>query len=125
MLLSFVIPVYNEQDSLKQLTDEIIANCAPHNYEIIFIDDGSQDHSFAIMEELACQDPNIKVVKFRRNFGKAAALQYGFNLAQGEIVFTLDADLQDNPKEIPKFLDKIAEGWDLVSGWKQKEMTLA
>ncbi|MCB5245927.1 MAG: glycosyltransferase, partial [Candidatus Cloacimonetes bacterium] len=78
MLLSFVIPVYNEQDSLKQLTDEIIANCAPHNYEIIFIDDGSQDHSFAIMEELACQDPNIKVVKFRRNFGKAAALQYGF-----------------------------------------------
>jgi glycosyltransferase involved in cell wall biosynthesis len=120
MLLSFVIPVYNEQDSLKQLTDEIIANSAPHDYEIIFIDDGSQDHSFAIMEELACQDPNIKVVKFRRNFGKAAALQYGFNLAQGEIVFTLDADLQDNPKEIPKFLDKIAEGWDLVSGWKQK-----
>ncbi|MDD5624619.1 MAG: glycosyltransferase family 2 protein [Candidatus Cloacimonetes bacterium] len=119
MLLSFVIPVYNEQNSLKLLTEEIVANCAPHNYEIIFIDDGSQDGSFAIMEELASKDSNIKVVKFRRNFGKAAALQYGFNLAQGEIVFTLDADLQDNPKEIPNFLDKIAEGWDLVSGWKQ------
>jgi glycosyltransferase involved in cell wall biosynthesis len=72
------------------------------------------------MEELAKADPQIRIVKFRRNFGKAAALQYGFRLARGEVVFTLDADLQDNPVEIPRFLAKLDEGWDLVSGWKQK-----
>lgn len=120
MLISFVIPVLNEQDSLRQLGSEIKANCQPHAHEIIFIDDGSRDQSFSIMEDLAAQDPNIRIVKFRRNFGKAAALQYGFNLASGDVVFTLDADLQDNPAEIPNFLQKIAEGWDLVSGWKQK-----
>ena len=120
MLISFVIPVLNEQDSLRQLGSEIKANCQPHAHEIIFIYDGSRDQSFSIMEDLAAQDPNIRIVKFRRNFGKAAALQYGFNLASGDVVFTLDADLQDNPAEIPNFLQKIAEGWDLVSGWKQK-----
>lgn len=120
MLLSFVIPVLNEEDSLRRLTSEIIANCHPHDHEIIFIDDGSRDGSFGIMAELASSDANIRIVKFRRNFGKAAALQHGFRLAQGEIVFTLDADLQDNPVEIPRFLAKLDEGWDLVSGWKQK-----
>lgn len=120
MLLSFVIPVLNEVDSLRQLTAEILANCSPHGHEIIFIDDGSRDGSFNLMEELAQTDPNIRIIKFRRNFGKAAALQYGFRLARGEVVFTLDADLQDNPVEIPKFLARLDEGWDLVSGWKQK-----
>lgn len=120
MLLSFVIPVLNEVDSLRQLTAEILANCSPHGHEIIFIDDGSRDGSFTLMEELAQTDPNIRIIKFRRNFGKAAALQYGFRLAAGEVVFTLDADLQDNPVEIPKFLARLDEGWDLVSGWKQK-----
>lgn len=120
MLLSFVIPVLNEEDSLLRLTAEIVANCKPHAHEIIFIDDGSRDKSFSIMEELAKADPQIRIVKFRRNFGKAAALQYGFRLARGEVVFTLDADLQDNPVEIPRFLAKLDEGWDLVSGWKQK-----
>lgn len=120
MLLSFVIPVLNEVDSLRQLTAEILANCRPHGHEIIFIDDGSRDGSFTLMEELAQTDPNIRIIKFRRNFGKAAALQYGFRLARGEVVFTLDADLQDNPVEIPKFLARLDEGWDLVSGWKQK-----
>ncbi len=120
MLLSFVIPVLNEVDSLRQLTAEILANCRPHGHEIIFIDDGSRDGSFNLMEELAQTDPNIRIIKFRRNFGKAAALQYGFRLARGEVVFTLDADLQDNPVEIPKFLARLDEGWDLVSGWKQK-----
>ncbi len=120
MLLSFVIPVLNEVDSLRQLTAEILANCQPHHHEIIYIDDGSRDGSFALMEELAQTDPNIRIIKFRRNFGKAAALQYGFRLARGEVVFTLDADLQDNPVEIPKFLARLDEGWDLVSGWKQK-----
>jgi len=120
MLLSFVIPVFNEQDSLQELCAEIIANCAPHGHEIIFIDDGSTDRSFQAMEELALGDPQIRIVKFRRNFGKAAALQYGFQLARGEIVFTLDADLQDDPAEIPNFIGKLEEGWDLVSGWKRK-----
>ncbi|MBW6514844.1 MAG: glycosyltransferase family 2 protein [Candidatus Syntrophosphaera sp.] len=120
MLLSFVIPVLNEQDSLRQLCSEIIASCGSHGHEIIFIDDGSRDQSFPVMAELAQADPDIRIVKFRRNFGKAAALQYGFDLARGEVVFTLDADLQDNPAEIPKFLAKLDEGWDLVSGWKQK-----
>lgn len=120
MLLSYVIPVLNEQDSLHQLSSEIIANSAPHSYEIIFIDDGSQDQSFAILEQLARGDQNIKLIKFRRNFGKAAALQSGFDLARGDVVFTLDADLQDDPAEIPKFLAKLNEGWDLVTGWKRK-----
>ncbi len=120
MLLSFVIPVLNEQDSLRQLIAEIIANCPPHGYELIFIDDGSRDQSFPILQELAANDPNIRIIKFRRNFGKAAALQRGFDLAKGEVVFTLDADLQDNPREIPAFLAKLDEGWDLVTGWKRK-----
>jgi glycosyltransferase involved in cell wall biosynthesis len=119
-MLSFVIPVLNEQDSIVQLVGEIRAACSDHEYELIFIDDGSRDASFRILSELAQQDRNIRLVKFRRNFGKSAALQYGFGIASGEIVFTLDADLQDNPAEIPNFLAKLDEGWDLVSGWKQK-----
>ncbi len=122
MLLSYVIPTLNEQDSLRQLVAEIVANSHPHAYEIIFIDDGSKDASFDVMSELAAADANIRVVKFRRNFGKAAALQCGFQLAQGDVVFTLDADLQDNPQEIPHFLAKLDEGWDLVTGWKRKRL---
>ncbi len=120
MLLSFVIPVLNEVESLKQLYHEIIQNTGIHSYEIIFIDDGSTDGSFEIMEELAKADALVRVIKFRRNFGKAAALQKGFDLAQGEVIFTMDADLQDDPVEIPAFLAKLEEGYDLVSGWKKK-----
>ncbi len=120
MLLSFVIPVLNEVESLGQLYQEIVQNTGIHSYEIIFIDDGSTDGSFEVMQELASTDPQVKVIKFRRNFGKAPALQKGFDLAQGEVVFTMDADLQDNPAEIPAFLDKLEEGFDLVSGWKKK-----
>jgi glycosyltransferase involved in cell wall biosynthesis len=124
MLLSYVIPTLNEQDSLRQLAAEIVANSHPHAYEIILIDDGSKDASFDVMSELAAADANIRVVKFRRNFGKAAALQCGFQLAQGDVVFTLDADLQDNPQEIPHFLAKLDEGWDLVTGWKRRISSL-
>ncbi|HOH46240.1 MAG TPA: glycosyltransferase family 2 protein [Candidatus Cloacimonadota bacterium] len=120
MLISFVIPSLNEAESLKQLTAEILANIGSHSYEIIFIDDGSRDSSPEIMRDLAAADPCIKVIQFRRNFGKAAALQQGFLAAEGEVVFTLDADLQDNPIEIPRFLAKLDEGYDLVSGWKKK-----
>ncbi len=120
MRISFVIPALNEQDSLQQLTAEIQDHCPTQDHEIIYIDDGSTDESFKIMGELAAKDERIKVVRFRRNFGKAAALQKGFSVAGGEIVFTLDADLQDDPSEIPAFLAKLDEGYDLVSGWKQK-----
>ncbi|HHV36515.1 MAG TPA: glycosyltransferase family 2 protein [Candidatus Cloacimonetes bacterium] len=119
MLLSFIIPVLNEEESLSQLYSEILENIGEHSYEIIFIDDGSTDGSFEIMKKLAEKDESVKVIRFRRNFGKSAALQKGFDLAEGEIIFTLDADLQDNPAEIPNFIKKIEEGWDLVSGWKK------
>jgi len=120
--LSFVIPVLNEADSLKQLLHEIKTNLGTHEAEIIFIDDGSTDASFPIMAELAANDKSVKVIKFRRNFGKAAALQKGFDLASGDVVFTMDADLQDDPIEIPAFLAKLDEGFDLVSGWKKRRL---
>jgi len=120
MKLSFVIPVFNEEKSLKVLHKEIIENIPNTTYEIIFIDDGSTDNSYTVIEEIAREDANIKLIRFRTNFGKAAALQAGFDKAQGEIIFTMDADLQDDPKEIPRFIEKIDEGYDLVSGWKKK-----
>jgi len=118
--LSFVIPAYNEEESIIQLYEEIIGNRGEHQYEIIFIEDGSTDGTFEVMRELAGRDANVKVVKFRKNLGKAAALQSGFNIASGDVIFTMDADLQDDPKEIPHFLEKLAEGNDLVTGWKKK-----
>lgn len=120
MLISFVIPVLNEVESIHQLYKEILENLSGHGYEIIFVDDGSTDAGFEVMKKLAAEDNKVKVIKFRRNFGKAAALQKGFELARGEVVFTMDADLQDNPVEIPAFLAKLEEGYDLVSGWKKK-----
>ena len=119
MKLTFVIPALNEVDSLEQLYREIVANCSGHTYELIFVDDGSSDGSDKLLSKLAEADKQVKVIRFRRNFGKAAALQMGFNIASGDIVFTMDADLQDNPIEIPRFLAKLDEGYDLVSGWKQ------
>ena len=120
MYLSFIIPVLNEEGSLLRLVTEIVAQIPGHDYEIIFIDDGSTDGSFELMQKMAVENEHIRVIKFRRNFGKAAALQQGFEMAQGDVVFTMDADLQDNPAEIPAFLAKLDEGYDLVSGWKRK-----
>jgi len=120
MKLSFVIPVYNEQDSLKQLYSEIIENIKEYKYEIIFIDDGSTDKSYNILQKLANDDKNVKLIKFRKNFGKSAGLNMGFDAAEGDIVFTMDADLQDDPKEIPQFIKKLDEGYDMVTGWKVK-----
>lgn len=120
MKLSFVIPVLNEADSLPQLYSEIVENCCAYSYEIIFIDDGSNDGSYKLMCAMADKDINVKIIRFRRNFGKAAALQAGFNISDGDVVFTMDADLQDNPKEIKSFLAKLDEGFDLVSGWKRR-----
>ncbi|MCF7920356.1 MAG: glycosyltransferase family 2 protein [Candidatus Cloacimonetes bacterium] len=120
MKLSFIIPAYNEEESLEQLYNEIVQSRGEHQYEILFIEDGSQDKTFSVMQQLAEKDSNVKVIKFRKNFGKAAALQTGFNYADGDVIFTMDADLQDNPAEITRFLEKIGEGYDLVTGWKKK-----
>jgi len=118
--LSFVIPAYNEEESIKQLYEEIIANRGDYQYEIIFVEDGSTDKTFEVMSDLAKKDSNVKVIKFRRNHGKAAALQSGFSYASGDVIFTMDADLQDNPREIPRFLAELEKGNDLVTGWKKK-----
>jgi glycosyltransferase involved in cell wall biosynthesis len=119
-MISYIIPVLNEEESLLQLYDEIISNNPSNSYEIIFIDDGSRDKSAQIIASISEKDANVKLVSFRRNFGKAAALDIGFKLSSGEYIFTMDADLQDYPSEIPIFLKKIEAGYDLVSGWKKK-----
>lgn len=121
MLLSIVIPVYNESESLARLHEEILNTARTEGYslDIIFVDDGSTDASWQLIERLSEKDPQVRGIRFRRNFGKAAALDAGFNAVRGERVMTLDADLQDDPAEIPKFLAKIDEGFDVVSGWKK------
>ncbi len=120
-MLSIVIPVYNERESLAALHAELAEVAAAHGYdlELIFVDDGSRDGSWDEIRRLAASDERIRAVRFRRNFGKAAALNAGFNAARGELVMTLDADLQDDPHEIPRFLEKMAADCDVVSGWKQ------
>jgi len=122
MKLSFVIPVFNEQDSLEQLYTEIINNINKYEYEIIFIDDGSNDDSYKILQKLSDNDKHVKLIKFRKNFGKSAGLNVGFEAATGDIVFTMDADLQDDPGEIDQFIKKLEEGYDMVTGWKVKRL---
>ncbi|HEY6632256.1 MAG TPA: glycosyltransferase family 2 protein [Rhizobiaceae bacterium] len=119
--VSIVVPVYNEQDSLAALCQRIEAVMAAlgHGYEIIFVDDGSTDASPGRIEALAASHANVKCITFRRNFGKAAALDAGFAAASGGYVITMDADLQDDPQEIPNLLAKLDEGYDVVSGWKR------
>lgn len=119
-LLSLVVPVYDEAESLQRLHGEIGQALTPLAlpYEIIFVDDGSEDDSWAVIRDLAARDRHVRGIRFRRNFGKAAALTAGFHAARGDWVVTLDADLQDDPAEIPRFLAKLREGWDVVSGWK-------
>jgi glycosyltransferase involved in cell wall biosynthesis len=131
-MLSLVIPVYNEEESLVPLHAEIVAVAQRESLdvEIVFVDDGSRDKSWDIIRDLAARHPNIHGIRFRRNFGKAAALSAGFRKARGDIVLTLDADLQDDPAEIPRFLATLANGQetsgqkragplDVVSGWKR------
>lgn len=123
MDISVVIPLFNEEESLPELTDRLRQVMKENRfvYEIIFIDDGSKDGSWKIIEGLAGIDPNIKAIKFRRNYGKAAALNVGFEAAAGDVVITMDADLQDNPDEIPELYKMIKQdGFELVSGWKKK-----
>jgi glycosyltransferase involved in cell wall biosynthesis len=120
--LSIVIPLYNEAESLGELHTRLAAVLVkvPKRAEIIFVDDGSTDDSFEVLKGLRSKDERVKVVRLRANQGKAPALAVGFRESQGEVIITLDADLQDDPKEIPKFLAKLEEGYDLVSGWKAR-----
>jgi dolichol-phosphate mannosyltransferase len=121
MKLSTVIPVFNEGESLAQLHAELsdVAREQGFDLEILFVDDGSTDSSWEAIERLAREDARVRGIRFRRNFGKAAALSAGFATATGEFVFTLDADLQDDPREMPRFLAEIQQGRDVVSGWKR------
>ena len=123
MNLSVVVPLFNEQESLPELHDWIVKVVTANNlsYEIIFVDDGSKDQSWSVIEGLAAKNNCVKAIKFRRNYGKSPALQVGFEQAAGEVVITMDADLQDSPDEIPELYNMIKnQGFDLVSGWKQK-----
>ncbi len=119
-MLSVVVPVYNEERSVELLYDEVAAALDPldQEWEAVFVDDGSTDGSFAALTRLHARAPNVRVVRLRRNFGKAAALAAGFAQASGDLIATLDADGQDDPAELPRLLAKLDEGYDLVSGWK-------
>ncbi|MFD2968685.1 glycosyltransferase family 2 protein [Sphingobacterium bambusae] len=122
MDISVVIPLYNEEESLPELTEWIRRVMLENQfrYEIILVDDGSSDTSWKVIQGLKTQHPEIVAIKFRRNYGKSAALNVGFNAAEGDVVITMDADLQDSPDEIPELYSRIKNGADLVSGWKAK-----
>jgi glycosyltransferase involved in cell wall biosynthesis len=120
--LSLVIPQLNEEESLPELEQWIrrVVEAEGYSYEVIFIDDGSTDKSWSVIEQLQQQNPHVKGIKFRRNYGKSAALNEGFRICKGRVVITMDADLQDSPDEIPHLYRKIKdEGYDIVSGWKK------
>ena len=123
MDISVIVPLYNEEESLPELSEWIVKvmNENKFSYEVIFVDDGSTDTSWEVIEALSSKNPNFRSIKFRRNYGKSAALNCGFQDAQGDVVITMDADMQDSPDEIPELYKMIKEqGFHLVSGWKQK-----
>ena len=120
--ISVVIPLYNEEANLDILYNKLkpVLVSLNKNHEVIFIDDGSTDSSFKILCDLYRKDKNIKIIKFRRNFGQTAALDAGFKYAKGGIIITMDADLQNDPADIPRLIEKMKEGYDVVSGWRYK-----
>jgi len=121
-MISIVVPLFNEQDSLEELTlriQQAVTADVLGDYEVLLIDDGSNDLSWSIIEELSQLHPMVHGIRFRRNFGKAAALAAGFAVAKGRFLVTMDADLQDDPKELVRLIEKLNSGYDVVSGWKQ------
>lgn len=118
--ISIVIPIFNEEENIKQLYSELkeVLDKTGKEYEIIFVDDGSTDNSFPILRKIHEKDNSLRAIRFQKNFGKSAALSAGFKNSKGSIVFTMDGDLQDDPKEIPNFLKEINKGYDIVVGWK-------
>ncbi len=121
MDISIVIPVYNEEENIFRLYSELKKTLSKlkKSYELIFIDDGSTDKSFNILNEIHEKDKNVKIIKFRKNFGQTAAISAGFENSEGDIIITMDADLQNDPKDIPRLMNKISEGYDVVSGWRK------
>ncbi len=122
MFISIVIPVYNEEENVGILYEEIIHSLNHHydHFEIIFINDGSTDQSFQKLEELHKNDRRVKILNFRKNFGQSAAISAGFAFSKGDVIITIDADLQNDPADIPTIVDKVLEGYDIVNGWRQK-----
>lgn len=120
--LTLIIPVLNEVENLRPLVQEIVATLdnEPLNYEVIFIDDGSNDGSYEMMEKLHREYPQVGAIRFRRNFGQTAAFAAGFDFAQGQVIVTIDADRQNDPADIPLLISKLNEGYDVVNGWRQK-----
>ena len=121
-VISVIVPVHDEERSVALLHDELASSLGQLDepWEVVFVDDGSTDGTFSALTRLHAAHDNVRVVRLRRNFGKATALQAGFAEAQGDVVVTIDGDLQDDPAEIPRLLAKLEEGFDLVSGWKTK-----
>jgi dolichol-phosphate mannosyltransferase len=119
--ISIVIPVYNEEENIKPLIAELrdVLKGLDKSYEIIFVDDGSRDRSFEILKAAASQDPQIRIIRFKKNTGQTAAFDAGFNAAQGDVVVTMDADLQNDPHDIPRLVEKIGE-FDIVCGWRHQ-----
>jgi len=122
--LSIVVPIYNEEENISPLYAGIVAALAgqPLEYEVILVDDGSTDNSFAILKKIAQDDQRVKVVRFRRNFGQTAAMVAGFAAAKGKVLVPMDGDMQNDPADIPRLLEKIEEGYDVVSGWRKDRM---
>jgi glycosyltransferase involved in cell wall biosynthesis len=122
MDITLVVPIFNEAESIRLLHAELkkVLDETGRSYEIMAVDDGSQDDSFAILKELHEQDSHLKVIRFRRNFGQTAAFAAGFDHAQGDVIITIDADLQNDPADIPLLLAEMDKGYDVVSGWRQK-----
>jgi dolichol-phosphate mannosyltransferase len=120
--LSIIVPVFNEEDSLVELHRQIVAveNETSQSFETIFVDDGSRDRSWEVLSQLASEFDRVKCIRFRRNFGKAAALRAGAAECEADLIVTMDADLQDDPAEIPRFLEALGDDYDLISGWKEK-----
>lgn len=121
-MLSIVIPVYNEEENIMPLFDELKSTLEliEEEYEIIFVDDGSTDSSISLFREIKKSEKSIRMIKLRRNYGQTAALLAGFNAANGEIIISMDADLQNDPKDIPLLLEKLNDGWDVVCGWRHE-----
>ncbi len=119
--LSIIVPVYNEAENVAALQERIVEKLhdVAQAYEVIYVDDGSRDDSFAILRKLAASDARMKLIQFRKNYGQTAAMAAAIDAAQGEIIIPLDADLQNDPQDIPRLLEKIAEGYDVVSGWRK------
>ncbi len=119
--VSIVIPVFNEEENVPILYRELsgVLESLPYDYEIIFVDDGSTDRTREILEEIASKDRKVKVIEFARNFGQTSAMMAGMDYATGDVIVTIDGDLQNDPKDIPKLLEKIEEGYDVVSGWRK------